>query len=226
MSDFSITFTLLFSSFSKTFFSLNSYSVSSVLNFIVLNDLLKSSSSYLNYFYLDFLVEISSVNSTLTYIIKGLGSDYYLSFFASNPETVFMLNSYFTIFNLYTIEYVSNFYDSFLYTVNSNLLDFFNFNLWLVVTLVFMLLLLNLLTYTRFSKGVFANFLLVKVYIFLNNFSLENRLQLDWSITFLIFILFVWVPLLMTYDDINVEVVELTHLFIILFFALTVLTLL
>ena len=126
MSDFSIALTLLFSSFSKTFFSLNSQSTSSLLNFIVLND---SSKLNLNYFYLDFLIELSSVNSTLTYILKGNETDFYLNFFTSNPETVFILNGYFTVFNLYTLEYVSNFYDSFLYTTNSNLLDFFNFNL-------------------------------------------------------------------------------------------------
>lgn len=58
--------------------------------------------------------------------------------------------------------------------------------------------------------------------MYVNNFAYENRLQLDWVLFFLFFSLVVWVPLLMTYDDVNVEVVELVHSFICLFFVFIV----
>ena len=52
----------------------------------------------------------------------------------------------------------------------------------------------------------------------MNNFSFENRFQLDWGYLVFAFILFIQIPLLMTYDDTNVELVELLNGFICYFF--------
>lgn len=52
----------------------------------------------------------------------------------------------------------------------------------------------------------------------MNTFSFENRFQLDWGYLLFGFIFFVQIPLLMTYDDVNVELVESLNGFICYFF--------
>lgn len=224
--DFFIFFSLFCSQFSKVFFSLNTETPTSVLDLITLLHYTSVGSQLLHSFYTDLLVEFFSLNFFLNYVLFSTNGDSFISFFSFNNEISFFFLDYIRNFNTYAFLSVSSVYDSFFFTNTNSFLDFFVFNIWLLLLLIFITFFLNIIAFSRFAVSLTSNFFLSKFFIFANNFAFENRFQLDWVLTFLLFIIIIWVPVLMTYDDVNVEIVELTHLFICLFFVFIIIFLL
>ena len=146
-------------------------------------------------------------------------SDLLLNMYTYNPETSLLYAPYVTTLGTYSLETVSSLYDSFLFNHSNTWLDFLIFNTWLLTSVLFISLLLTTTTFSKVNSPLSGNFFFTKFFIFANNFAFENRLQLDWVLLFLFFVVTIWVPVLMTYDDVNVEVVELTHNFICTYFV-------
>ena len=209
--------TLLFSSYIKTYFALPTISTNSLLDLIIMN-FIPNSLNFYNYFYLDILVELNTFNFHNYFIFENNTGDSTLNYLSLHPEYATLMSGLFLNISKYSLESVSVFYDSFNLNLSSSFLDFIIFYWWMVIMLIFIILMANYINFSSLFSNISSNFFFTKVFIFLNNFSFENRLQLDWSLTFLLFILFIWFSLLMTYDDINVELVELTHFFIVIFF--------
>lgn len=220
--DFFLYFTLFFSSFTRLFFSLNTGSVASTLDIIFLLHYGDLKTQLLGSFYTDLLVELFSLNFFLNYILFNASGDAFIDLFIFNKEAVFFFLDFAGNFNLFSLVSVSSTYDSFLFTSSNSFLDFFIFNTWLLLLLLFLTFFLNVISFTKFGGALTNNFFMSKFFIFANNFAFENRFQLDWVLTFFLFIIIIWVPVLMTYDDVNVELIELTHLFICLFFLLVI----
>lgn len=203
--------------FSSVFFSTSSVSWTSVLDLIFISD------SLINWFYLDFWIFSTSLFYYLNFLFTNDQGNLVFYFLTLSPEYSFLLHDYFQNFISYSSN-LSNYYNTFHWTPRTDSIDFltyiFNTLLGSIFLLLFFLTVRNSNLPTPFSSFLF------KLNYFSNNFSFENRMQLDWVLTFLTFVLILWVPLLMTYDDINVEGVELMHTFICFFFAFLIVFLL
>lgn len=186
--DFLLYFTPFFSSFSRVFFSLNTESIVSILDLIFLLHYDNLKTQLLGSFYTDLLVELFSLNFFINYIFFTGNGDAFVNLFLFNTESVFFFLDYVHNFNAYALTSVSSTYDSFLFTNSNSFLDFFVFNTWLLLLLVFLTLFLNIISFTKFGGALTNNFFLSKFFIFANNFAFENRFQLDWVLTFFLFI--------------------------------------
>ena len=215
-------FLIFFSTYSKIFLSLSFSTYSSFLDFILNVHYSSYGTFFLNFFYLDVYTELTSTNTLYNYILFNEGGDLLLNFLTYNKEILFIYNNYYNTLITYSTESVSSFYDSFLYTQSNGVLDFCLFNLWLALTLVFAVMFTNILIFAKLGTSITNNFFLNKFFLFANNFAFENRLQLDWTLTFLLFIIIIWVPVLITYDDVNVEIIELLHTSICVYFILII----
>jgi len=219
LNDFFIPFTFFNSFFIKFFFSTDSLNFISLLD-IFLNLNLNASLILVNFFFFDFLIELLTINYYWIFLL--FNNDSFLVFFFYNNDFCFFINDFLLSISDFFLPTVSNLYDSFSFKPANSFLDFLYFYFWLVINLVFFINFLRLINFTRFGSAVHSNFFLTKFFLFANTLSFENRLQLDWVLLFFFFCLVIWIPLLMTYDDINVEVVELMHMFICLFFLLII----
>lgn len=217
LNEFLIPLTIITAHYAKTYFTISSLTSNSILDLIILN-FTPGSLNFINFFYLDFLIELNSMNFQNYFIFHNSTGDSLTNYFITNPEIIAAANQLMSNFSYYSINNVSIFYDSFNLNLTSSVLDFVIFYWWLAIAVIFTLILMNSLVPSSLFSNISNNFFVSKVFIFINTFSFENRLQLDWSLTFLIFILFIWFSLLMSYDDVNVELVELTHFFIVIFF--------
>lgn len=210
--DLTIFFTLLRSVTNTFVWALASETPSSLITWIFAHSTVDS--SLMIAFYLDAYVE--TIQSNLMAV--NFAPNNALDICTKNPELVLAFESFINTFQYYTTPNVGQYYDSTTLNINAiNFNDFFMFYFWLLSSLMVLLALSNFLNFTAFRGGASLNFFLTKFYIFANHFAFENRFQLDWTLLFLLFTVSIWVPLVMTYDDVNVEIVELLHSFIVLF---------
>jgi hypothetical protein len=196
--------------FYSIFFSTSLVSWISVLDLIIVSD------SLLNWFYLDFWVLSTSLFYYLNFLFSSDQGNLIFFFLTLSPEYSFLMHDYFQSFAVYSSS-LSNYYSTFNWTPRTDSIDFLTYLFNTLIIVIF--LLLFFLTVRNSTLPTPFSFFLFRFGYFSNNFAFENRMQLDWVLTFLIFVLLLWVPLLMTYDDINVEGVELMHTFICLFFV-------
>lgn len=217
LNDLFIVLKSIFHVFFSFFWSVDSLSYGSTLDLFFSS--LTEPLFFVNAFFLDMLVAASS--------LEGLGLSFvfvnFTDFTAFFPELLFFTQEL-QFMNIYlSVVSVAAEYDSFLFNTSSGwLLDYVVFFTWLVLFLFLVLAFTSLISFGRLGSAFGLNFYILRFFMYANNFAYENRLQLDWVLFFLFFSLIVWVPLLMTYDDVNVEVVELVHSFICLFFMFIV----
>nr|YP_011027887.1 hypothetical protein V3A05_mgp31 [Euplotes vannus]UPM52097.1 hypothetical protein [Euplotes vannus] len=221
LSDLFFPIRTLFHVFFSFFWSTNALNYSSLLGGIF--SALREPLFLINAFFLDSFISVTA--------ISGLNMHFFLTSHMDlaliMPELVFFFNSLNSDLLPYAHTFVSVLYDSYLFNVaNSFIVDFVLFFFWLFLTLFFIFLFFGSLSMGGIGAMSGLNFFLTKFYLFANHFSYENRLQLDWVLFFLLFGIVLWVPLLMTYDDTNVEFIELLHSFICLFFIFIIVYLL
>lgn len=176
-----------------------------------------------NSFFLDsFLFAITCSDASLNFTLSSC-----LDFAVIAPEIVFVINAFASNSAFFSDMFISALYDSFVFnTANGFILDFVLFFFWVFIFLFFIFSFFSSLNIVSVGASSGLNFFLTKFYLFINNLAFENRLQLDWALFFVFFGLVVWVPLLMTYDDTNVELIELLHSFVCLFFVFVIVYLL
>ena len=212
-SDFFFIVKVVFHVFFSFFWSVNVLSYSSLLDLVF--GLLAEPFFFINAFFFDmflFILAVSGLNCSFIFI------DTISSVFL-HPEVVFFWQELISYNASLAVLNVSVNYDSFSFNIVFGwIVDYVLFFTWTVFILFLVLALTNLVSISRAIILTGSNFFFLKFILYGNNFAFENRLQLDWVLFFLSFILFTWLPLLMTYDDTNVEVIELLHSFICLFF--------
>lgn len=210
--DLTIFFTL-FRSMTVTFsWVLSTQSATSLLTWFFFSS--TTEASLLTAFYLDLYLTLSQYNLFSVYFVP----DNALDICFTNPELVSVMSQFISVFDTYTITGVGSYYDS--TTLNLNAMsfdDFFAFYFWTTLLLMGLILFSTLINYTSFNGSAVLNFFITKFIIFSNHFAFENRFQLDWTYLFILFSVVIWVPLVMTYDDTNVEIIELLHSFIVYF---------
>lgn len=95
-------------------------------------------------------------------------------------------------------------------------LDFLSYWKWVILSTVAMFLVLDVIRNGSNSRN--TNFFTSKVYIYFYSLSRENRIQFELMIQFFYYFLLCWVFSLMSYNDSNVEFIELMHTTVFYFF--------
>lgn len=198
--DFIFFFLFFCTDYSNTYFYYTYNTLFSFLDFLFL------SPNILYFFYFDLLFSLEFFFNKINFILNWTHESSIKFFYFEFPEFGFLLVDFFIQLD-------------FLHLTFNNNYSVFSFSLiqTSLVNFIFFILLIFLIFNTNnfFSN---MNFFFIRFFFLINNLASENRFQLDWSIFFLNFILFLWIPLLIFFDDIWIEVVDLYHQFIILFF--------
>lgn len=213
LSDFFFLIRVVFHIIFSFFWSTNILSYSSLLSYLLITT--QESLFLANSFFLDsFLFALTCSDLSFSFDLTSR-----LDFVFVVPEVVFFFNTFAFDSTLYSHTFVATLYDSFMFnTANGFILDFVLFFFWSFIFLFFVFSFFSSLGVVSVGSQSSLSFFLTKFYLFANHLASENRLQLDWVLFFIFFGVLVWIPLLMTYDDINVEFIELLHSFVCLFF--------
>jgi hypothetical protein len=228
MYEFFNVFDFIFLGFHAILFSLNTVSILSSVDLIfelIFENLWKQGNSEISLsFFLDHFFKQSVHFTNLYFNNIWLYYDSHLLFYLNSPEYVFYMSEFLDSVNTNKYSNIKILYDTLNFTFIGNILEYSEFLVW-SLTLVF--LLTAVFSTFRLSNFSFlGNSLLNRVYFFLWSFSVEQRINFTFTFTWFTFFLFLWAPILMTYDDQNIEFIELMHFLIILTFLVLILTLL
>lgn len=227
--DFINPLDLLFIGFQSILFSLNAILILSnfdLLFNLVFKSLLKCDGlTLISSFYMDNLYAITVNFKTMQFLNVWFYYDSVTPLYLNAPEYIIILGDFFSIQSLYGGQYSMKLvYEILPMSTHYIFFEFFNYLIWLLLLLFFFLIFLHAFRLVSFSDGL--NSLFTKLYFFFWSFSSEQRLNFSFIFTWFTFFFFIWVPILMTYDDQNTEFVELMHFFIVVvFFSLITLLL-
>ena len=178
-------------------------------------DSLLISTVLVDFFSLDSFVFIGILVTKLDFLFSSHQGCLILYFFLSSHESLFFISDWISSFSLFFTDTI-RFYSSFYFYPNSILCTFYYYYLGFFFLFSILYTLYTLLPYRLIL--FMHNFFTLKYILFLNSFAFENRFQLDFALYFFVFVFFLWIPVLMTYDDLNEESVELFHNFLSLLF--------
>lgn len=209
--DFFFILNLLGESFASIYVSFFSNSPLSLFDFAIVQSYVGSTlSSALMY---DSIAWVQTLWPNLSLIFTSYSTDYLIL----NTLTEFSANSIVYSFINYTSSFTITtaptiLYDAFNLNPGFSLLDYIVFIKWFLL-FIFFILMLPSHRIGLISSGF--NFFLARFYFFLSSFGFDNRVSIDLALLFLSFVFFVWVVLLIAFDDIFSEVVELFHGFLV-----------
>lgn len=222
-------FDLFFLGFQSVLFSFNSILIFSQLD-ILFNLIFKSLFKYdgLTFvlsFYLDNFNNIPLYFKFFLYSNSWFYYDSFISFYLNAPEFIFFsldfLQAYFVFGSDHSVRLV---YEHLNYSTNYLFIEFFDSIVWLLILLLLLILFLQnfrIMNLIHHGESIF-----IKLFFFLWSFSTEQRINFNLTFNWFTFFFFIWIPLLMTYDDQNTELVELIHFFIIFIFVILIFMLL
>lgn len=210
-------------SFISNYFSSTQLSYFSYLDNFVINLHLNNKLLLLNSFYFDTLTWLN-LHEKLTLSFVNEGVNYFNLLVYLNPEIILVYLDFITATDLFSLSNITYSYDYFNFNFNFNFLNNVNLFTFFIIWLFFITILFIFTTSTNFFTK--NSFFMNKFFFTFVNAAYENRMQLDWVLLFGTFVLIIWIPLLMTYDDTNVEIVEIFHWFIITIFLLAIIQLL
>lgn len=195
-----------------------------------------STYSFLDFLFTTKLTLVDSFFFDIIFHIYTFISSYNLIYFSNNFDYFFFFLSYqfdytllYTDFFFHLFFYTFNFkiflnYDSFFFSFYLTYFDFLNYIRWFFIFFSFLFFFLSFFKINLIKY--FYNFFFQRLFFFLISLGFENRIQIDLILLFLNFILFSWIFILITFDDIYSEVVELFHFFLIFVFLFIIIFLL
>lgn len=221
--DFYFILIFILENFSSTYYSLFSSNFASFIDILFTNSLNKNSILLISFYY-DLFILNSSISSQTFFLYYYEGFNLLNIFLQFNPELLLVFSDFQTTLTS-LLPQVFQYYNVFYFNISTINLFFSPSLLSLIYFIFYFFLLTNFITLLSINNLFFFSWF--RFYSYIMNFSYENRLQFDWTFLFLSFIFICWLPLLISYDDINTEIVELVHngicllfLFIILFFLI------
>ena len=218
-------FSLFEDSFIYIYFSTLNISFYSFLDYffeITSGDL---SQIFAKYFFIDLFIFMDIIYKKLTLFFFVNNVDYLLFFFTTNNELIFFFidwNAWILNFNIFFNHSVL--YDVFNFNIFFSYLNYIVFLKWFFIFFIIFLFFFNIVRFNSITST--NNYFFYRLYFFIYSISLENRIQFDFFYLFIIFIFFIWIIVLLTFNDIYSEVVELFHLFLIYFFMFIIVYLL
>ena len=208
--------------FNSLYFTTFLQSFYSILDYIIVIFNQTNSVNFLNnLFFLDLFFFLNLFFFKYSYFFITNNVDNLFFYFSLNNEFYLFLYSFYYSF----MDYVFNIqpisvYDSFAFNFNLTLLNYFYFIKWFFIFIFFIFLFVNVIRFNKFS--ITSNFYFSRNYFFFSSLAFENRLQFDFTVNFLYFLLLVWFIIVMTYDDVYVELVEVFHFFLIFIFIFVI----
>jgi hypothetical protein len=226
-SDFFFLFNLFNDFFLSNFFAffLNNYV--SFFDYLILNfySLEAGQSTLHTSFIFDFYIYVNTLYAHLIPFFFNYTHDYTLIYILNSFDFSSLLFDFFLYLEHFSFNSsVSILYDSFFLAPGFSYFDFIVYLKWFVLFFLFFFLFLSFSRFRKLSNLV--DFFVTRLYFFLISLGFENRIQLDLVIIFLTFVFFVWIIVLIAFDDIFSEVVELFHMFLILIFLTVIVYLL
>lgn len=191
----------------------------------IINDVI-SLNSFLVYILIDYYFEIILNYTNLNLFIINESINYLTTFVIYDVFSIMIFLDYF-----YDVFLIINFQTEFIIIYNTmsiNLLTNIINILYFFIILVFLLNLLIILnsTFRNNNISIKFNFTLSRFYFYFYNLSKEIRINFELLIQFGFFILFIWIFNLMSYDDLNLEIIELFNLILVYFFLFIIIYLL
>ena len=172
----------------------------------------------------DFVCWFDSFNISTSLWFMSYSTDYLMLESMSEESTALFIFSFVSYLNIFTLTLLpSSLYDNFFLNLNFILLDYMVFFKWFIFFILFLYLFRPLrLLNTQLS----FYYSLSRFFVFTTSLSFENRISSDLSISLISFLLFIWVLLLMSFDDIFGEVIDLFHGFLVVLLIFIILFLL
>ncbi len=175
------------------------------------------------YLFLDLYLYLSVIYLKLFFIVNIF--DNLFIFFTLNVETLLVYYTFFNYLSTFITETdVFILYDVFGLNIFFSYCNFYIYIKWLILSLIFLIVTLHIIRFNKF--GLFLYLFFLRFYFFFISLSFENRLQFDLLYLFGFLIFFVWLIVLVSYDDILIDIIELNHLFYIYYFIFIILYLL
>ena len=204
------------SNFINNYFSLFLYTHHSFIDFITLKLIDHESVLLLNYlFFTDLYFFLSTIY--LKFFLLNSNFDFLFILFTLNTEIIFIYYSFLTYIQFFNINSnVLILYDVFSLNLFFSYFNFYIYLKWLIIFLFNIFLFFHIIHFNK--VGLFIYLFLFRIYFFLVSLAFENRIQFDLLYLTGILILFVWIIVLLSYDDIFTEIIELNHLFFIYYF--------
>jgi hypothetical protein len=210
----------------KIYFSLYTFSFFSIIDYFLILEITTIDGLL---FYQLFMLDIYFYSTYLwlkwNYLWLSNGDDLFFLFFYLNNELIFIYQLFYSYIQLFNINTnIVGIYDIFFFNLFSSLLNYLYYIKWLFILIIVWIISLNNL---RYNKWLVHNSLFFsKIYFFLLSLSFENRFQFDITYLWLVWVFCIWLVVLLTYDDIYVEIIELFHSFCIYYFIFIILYLL
>jgi len=222
-------FFFLFNLISDSFL-MNVFSTTFVSYFSWLDDF------YMTLFFNSILTLYDSIVYDFFLFCNTFGGHIYFQFLINNNDlllyytildfdSIFFFSSFFSYLDTFYFYFNTVlFYDTFVGTLFVTYLDYIVYIKWFFIFVLYLFLLSTLLRFTRFSDSY--NYFLTRSLVFFTALGFENRLQFDALVSFLIFVFFVWVVVLMTFDDVFTDNIDLIHMFLVNLFLFIIIFLL
>lgn len=174
---------------------------------------------------IDFYLNLLNTFLNLNYFYFLDYKNYIVLFYFFNPELIIAFwDFYYMYFNEYVFNFnVSAVTDVYTTKFDTNVLNFLIYFKWLFFSIFFIFFLSNISRIN--SIKVFNNFFFTRIFFYSYSFFKEFRVQFELGIQFFTFVIFFWIFLLMSYNDSQVESIEMLHLFVFYFFLFIILTL-
>lgn len=219
----------IFISFSFLSFSyLTSYFALLQSTFLSFTDVLLITSSntngtytLVNLFYYDLLLYVYSLFFKNVSFMLVDNVDLLLTYLYLNPEYFLIIYSFYNELDALVYSVTPSYvYDVFSFDFIITTLDYLVYLKWMFMTFFAFLFFFSQIQFSKFGQT--GTLMFRRLLLFFSTFSTENRMQYDWALLFLMFVFSVWLVVLMTYDDVNVEIIELFHFFVCLVFVFAI----
>ena len=148
--------------------------------------------------------------------------NYIILFIHYNPElfNAFTLfhNTYFDAFT-FNLN-VSSVSDVFINNFDTVLLNYVGYFKWLVLTVIASIFFISTTRSSKLNSNL--DFYFTRLFIYFYSYSRESRIQFEVTIQMFFFIILVWIFAIMSYNDSQVEFIEMLHLMIFYFFLFVI----
>ncbi len=211
-------------SFSSSYNFISSFSYLSFLDIILSLEFLNNEFSLILYksIILDLYRSFDVYFLKIYYLFYLDYKEYIIFYLYYNPELIKAFLYFYDLYiNAYNFNFnVSSLNDTVVNRFDTLFLDFLNYFKWLFLSISALFLIISLVRNSKLDLNI--DFYFTRMYIYFYSFSRENRIQFEVVIQLFFFIFFFWIFTLISYNDSQVEFIELVNLLLFYFFLFVI----
>lgn len=160
------------------------------------------------------------INFNFLYIYNYLNSSTLYLYY--NPELMLSLYNYYLNYIDINFNYnIKLYYNMFSNNNNFLLLDTFNYIKIFFFNIALIFIFFNIINIIKFKNSL--SFFITKLFLYFYSLSKDLRIQFELMVSLIIFILFIYIFMIISYNDNQVEYIELINSNIFLFFLFIIL---